>query len=89
MQKNENINRYIIVFATINIHPHSGWYFIFGHSPILYWLRTSAFFIGLPATHLLLATHKWVVINRLPCAKGAVKRSETEGLYYYFSFLIS
>lgn len=26
----------------INIHPHSGWYFIFGHSPNTTSLRTSA-----------------------------------------------
>ena len=35
-------------------------YFIFGHSPTLYWLGTSALFIGLLAMHLLLTTHKWV-----------------------------
>ena len=34
--------------------------FIFGHSPTLYERGTSALFIGLPATHLLLTTHKWV-----------------------------
>ena len=45
----------------INIPPYNGGYFIFGHSPTLYWLRTSALFIGLPAMQLLLATHKWVV----------------------------
>ena len=44
----------------INIHPHSGWYFIFGHSPKHYWLRTSAFRIGLPAMQLLLITRKRV-----------------------------
>ncbi len=44
----------------IKIHPHSGWYFIFGHSPTLYWLRTSALQIGLPAMQLLLATRKRV-----------------------------
>ena len=42
----------------IKNHPPSGWFCIFGHSPILYWQRTSAFFIGLPATQLLLATRK-------------------------------
>ena len=44
----------------INIHPHSGWYFIFGHSTNRYWQRTSASFIGLPAMHLLLTTRKRV-----------------------------
>ena len=28
----------------INIHPHSGWYFIFGQSPKQYWQRTRASF---------------------------------------------
>ena len=44
----------------IKIPPHSGGYFIFGHSPTHYWRGTSALFIGLPATHLLLTAHKWV-----------------------------
>lgn len=35
----------------INIPPQSGGYFRFGHSPKLYWLRTSAFLVGLPAAH--------------------------------------
>ena len=46
---------------TINIRPHSGRFFIFGHSPKHYWLRTSALGIGLPAMHLLLATRKRVL----------------------------
>ena len=33
---------------------------LFEHSPTLYWLRTSASFIGLPAMQFLLTTHKWV-----------------------------
>ena len=37
----------------INIHPHSGWYFIFGHSPNRYWLRTSAP-ENWPASHALI-----------------------------------
>ena len=45
---------------------HSGWFFSFGHSPTLYWLRTSAFKIGLPAMQRLFATHKWVDFCRLP-----------------------
>ncbi len=45
----------------IKIHPHSGWYFIFGHSPNTTGLRTSAQKIGLPAMQLLLATLKRVV----------------------------
>ena len=45
----------------INIHPHSGWYFIFGYNPNLYRLRINAPFIGLPATHPLLATLKRVL----------------------------
>lgn len=50
----------------IIIHPHSGWYFIFGHSPNRYRLRTSALNIDLPVTHLLLATRK-----RVPRIKDA------------------
>ena len=49
-----------IDFSQINIRPHSGRFFIFGHSPKHYWRRTSALFIGLPATQLLLATRKRV-----------------------------
>ena len=44
----------------IMIPPWNGGFFIFGHSAKHYWLRTSAPYIGLPATQLLLATHKWV-----------------------------
>ena len=47
----------------INIHPHSGWFFIFGHSPNRYWRHTSVLFIGLPAMQLILATRKRVVIK--------------------------
>ena len=52
----------------IRIRPHSGRFFIFGHSPKHYRLRTSAFLIGLPAMHLLLATRErvfWVVHTQL------------------------
>ena len=44
--------RYII------IHPQSGWYYNFGHSPNRYRRRTSALMIDLPVTHLLLAARK-------------------------------
>ena len=53
---------------TINIPPYNGGYFIFGHSPTLYWLGTSALFIGLPAMQLLLTTRKrvpWVEYAQL------------------------
>lgn len=46
----------------IKIHPLSGWYFIFGHSPNGYWQCTSAFWVGLPAMQLLLTTHKYKLI---------------------------
>lgn len=46
--------RYII------IHPQSGWYYNFGHSPNRYRRRTSALMIDLPVTHLLLAARKQV-----------------------------
>ena len=36
----------------INIHPRSGWYFIFGQSPKRYWQRTSASF-SWPASHAI------------------------------------
>ena len=65
-----------IMPTKIIIPPHSGGYFIFGHSPMRYWLRTSALFIGLPATHRLPATHKWVVILcRLPLSGRVALRA--------------
>ncbi|MBQ5765225.1 MAG: hypothetical protein IIW03_03670, partial [Clostridia bacterium] len=45
----------------INIHPHSGWFFIFGHSPNVTGYAQVRLRIGLPATQLLPATHKCVV----------------------------
>ena len=44
----------------INIQPHSGWYFIFGHSPNTTGNAQVRLFLGLPAMQLLLTTHKWV-----------------------------
>ena len=55
---------------TIIIHPHSGWYFIFGHSREYHWLRTSALFIGLPAMQTLLATRKRVLPKPSPLGEG-------------------
>ena len=43
----------------INIHPHSGWFFIFGHSPISI-SRPQVGIMCLPACELLLATRKRV-----------------------------
>ena len=40
----------------INIHVQSTWYFIFGHSPKRYWLRTSAP-ENWPASHALFTCH--------------------------------
>ena len=65
----------------INIRPHSGRFFIFGHSPKHYWLSTSALGIGLPAMHLLLATRKRVS-PKPPLCKGRwhFRKKMTEGL---------
>jgi len=57
------------------IHPHSGCFFIFVHSHKLYWLRTSALNIGLPAMRLLLATRKRVHLFRLPLEGKLAQRS--------------
>ena len=46
--------RYII------IHPQSGWYYNFGHSPNRNRRRTSALMIDLPVTHFLLVARKRV-----------------------------
>ena len=43
-------------FQKINIHVQSTWYFIFGHSPKRYWLRTSAP-ENWPASHALFTCH--------------------------------
>ena len=43
----------------INIHPHSGWFFIFGHSPISI-SRPQVGIMCLPACELLPATRKRV-----------------------------
>lgn len=44
----------------VKIHPQSGWIFTFSGIALVYRLRTSAFSLGLPATHCLLATRKLV-----------------------------
>ena len=36
------LKKHVNLHILIIIHPHSGWYYIFGHSPNQYWLRTSA-----------------------------------------------
>ena len=51
--------RYCPAINTINIHPHSGWFFIFGHSPISI-SRPQVGIMCLPACELLLATRKRV-----------------------------
>ena len=44
----------------INIHPHSGWFFLFGQSPNITGCTQVCLSIDLPVMQLLLATHKWV-----------------------------
>ena len=44
----------------INIHPHSGWFFLFGQSPNTTGCTQVCLLIDLPVIQLLLATHKWV-----------------------------
>ena len=51
---------HLILTDLIKIHPRSGWFFLFGHSPKRNRQRTSASYVGLPAMQLLFTTHKWV-----------------------------
>ena len=55
---------------TIIIHPHSGWYFSFGHSPNITGDAQVRFQIGLPAMHLLRKPAQAGLNPSLPCVKG-------------------
>ena len=57
-------NLLTVKLIKINIHPHSGWFFIFGQSPNITGNAQVRLFIGLPATQLLLVTHKWVIFSQ-------------------------
>ena len=52
--------------AQINIHPRSGWFFIFGYNPKLYWRGTSALVLTCQSCICYLPTRK-----RVPWVKHA------------------
>ena len=54
----------------IIIHPHSGWYFSFGHSPNTTGYAQVRLYIGLSAMHLLRNPAQAGLKPSLPCVKG-------------------
>ncbi len=61
--------------------------FSFSDIALIYRLRTSASFIGLPALHLLLATHKWVCHKPTLCkGRWHFCKKMTEGLHIHFNY---